>query len=127
MTKLSGWLRYSIVVNVIKRLFIISKRTVTEERYLAYRKEKMESEQPDLNYQVLESNDKADCADQDFIPLVNMEPKVIHEGENTLNETKQKWIIKFVMFFILVLCLSIVALALGLVNVSKKDSEGMNV
>lgn len=56
-----------------------------------------------------------------------MEPNVIHEGENTLNGTKQKWIIKFVVFFILVLCLSIVALAIGLVNVSKQDSEGMNV
>ena len=124
MTKLSGWLRYCIIVNVMKRLFIISKRTVTEEDIA---KKKMESEQPDLSYQVLESNDKADCADQDFIPLVNMEPKVSHEGENTLNETKQKWIKKFVMFFILVLCLSIVALALGLVSVSKQDSEGINV
>ena len=124
MTKLSGWLRYCIIVNVMKRLFIISKRTVTEEDIA---KKKMESEQPDLSYQVLQSNDKADCADQDFIPLVNMEPKVSHEGENTLNETKQKWIKKFVMFFILVLCLSIVALALCLVSVSKQDSEGMNV
>ena len=66
----------------------------------------MESKQPDLNYQVLkvESNGIADCTDQDFIPLVNVEPNVNHKVENAFNETKmRKWIFKLAVLFILVL------------------------
>ena len=83
----------------------------------------MESKQLDLDHQVLVSDVKTD-----LIPLVNVEPNVNREHENPFNESKmRKYDIKLVIFFILVLCLTVVALALGLVSVLNKQSRGMRL